>query len=195
MNDKVNEKWCTKCKTTHDRSEFNRDASRGDGLHAACRPSRRKPRKTIAERLAAKTVAGQHGCLLWTGSTYEFGHGVIWNGKFNEGAHRVAWTLANGPIPSRMCVCHRCDTPACVNPDHLFLGTKADNAADMASKGRASHRPGASSPSAKLTADDVAEIRKLKGIVSQRALAERFGVSKTAIRFVQKGRTWQLPSP
>lgn len=184
-------KWCRACKMAHDRQEFARDKSRADGLRYECRASRATPRRSLAERLSRKTAPGPNGCILWTGAKGEFGHGNIWAGGRLEGVHRVAWALSHGPVPAGLCVLHRCDVPACVNIEHLFLGTKGDNAADMAAKGRASRRPGEHAPRAKLTEEQVLEIRRLRGIVSQQALAHRYGVTKTAVRYAQIGRNWK----
>lgn len=94
--------------------------------------------------------------------------------------HRVSWEIHNGPIPKGMCVCHRCDVPACVNPQHLFLGTQTDNLVDMRNKNRDSH--GEKHKYSKLTADQVQQIRELasKGKL-QCVLAKQFKVSQQHI--------------
>ena len=77
-------------------------------------------------------------CWTWTADLDDHGYGRLGIGRKRiEPAHRVAWTLANGPIPEGLRVLHHCDNPPCVRPDHLFLGTQADNMADMMAKGRA----------------------------------------------------------
>lgn len=92
------------------------------------------------QRVLARTDAGDHGCIEWQGGRHPSGHGMIAakrDGKWvSLYTHRVAWEVANGPIPDGMCVCHRCDNPPCVNPLHLFLGTRSDNIVDMWNKGR-----------------------------------------------------------
>lgn len=133
------------------------------------------------------------GCWEWAGGKRSFGYGSIkWQGKF-PGAHRVAWMLTNGDIPSGASVLHKCDNPPCVRPDHLFLGDHAENMKDMARKGRASKEGfhGEEHPRAKLNWEKVKEIRSYPAGTSKRALAGRYGVTCTLIRYVIQGKIWK----
>jgi hypothetical protein len=136
------------------------------------------------------------GCWRWTGGTSGAkagGHGQFWFGNRMVRAHRVAWELATGKSPGAMCVCHRCDNPLCVNPDHLFLGTQTDNIADMVAKGRQQRvpRPGEANTQARLTDDDVRQIRAANDAGEGRhAIAARYGISPNHAYRIATRRNW-----
>lgn len=114
-------------------------------------------------------------------------------------AHRVAYQHFVGPIPEGMFVCHKCDVRACVNPEHLFVGTHADNMRDMCAKGRAGHHTapdkkarGTTNGSAKLTDSDVREIRRRRAAgQSLRSIGRAFGVSHKTVGLIVTGRAWK----
>jgi hypothetical protein len=138
-------------------------------------------------------------CWLWTGARSKTGYGVINSGgKGGQAlkAHRVSWELHRGPIPDGMHVCHHCDTPLCVNPDHLFLGTMRDNMRDCAQKGRYDRmkRPkGERHGLSLLTEAAVVAIRDEYTATkpSHRVLAERYGVDRSTITQIVSGKTWR----
>lgn len=136
-------------------------------------------------------------CWEWQRSKVNGGYGHFRysdGGDFkNKRAHRLAWELFRGPIPEGMCVLHRCDNPPCCNPDHLFLGSKADNTMDMVDKGRAAggSLPGKSNPDARLTEDDVRAIRGARADgVRVASLAAAYGVSGTTIYKIVSRKSW-----
>lgn len=150
---------------------------------------------TTAERLAASTAPGANGCLLWTRATFgSAGYGAVWHDGRTQGAHRVAYELANGPIPTSMLVRHKCDVRRCVNPEHLELGTYADNAQDCVARDRKA--TGEYSANARLSDADVAEIRETyaSGAWTQRALARRYGVTQARVWQVVRLRARTSPS-
>ena len=141
----------------------------------------------IEERFWPK-VKKSPTCWLWLGATAgagDYGY-VRFQGKACR-AHRVAWALTHGPIPNGMCVLHKCDVPQCVNPDHLFLGTYADNTADALKKGRMPY--GERSCAAKLTEDNVRFIRASD--MNGSALSKLFGVAHQQISRIKNGQRWK----
>lgn len=134
-------------------------------------------------------------CWLWMAGTSPAGYGRL--GQGGQGsmlAHRYAYELTRGPIPKGLFVLHSCDTPPCVRPDHLFLGTHQDNMDDMNRKGRHSRvgLKGVMNPRSVLTEDDVRAIRELyrgrRGELT--ALSKRFGVSRPVIGAILKRQRW-----
>jgi len=153
---------------------------------------------------------GPDDCWIWQAGTNPKGYGNfrLCSPRRKEGAHRIAYKLRYGEIPEGMCVCHRCDTPRCCNPAHLFIGTQADNAQDRAAKGRGWKPSGERSiahlhpevvlrgeahPMAKLT---VAEVRAIRagyylGHQTQAAIAKTYGVSRSLIGVIVRGEIWR----
>lgn len=137
---------------------------------------------------AAVDRDGPRGCWLWTRALDAAGYGAIKGATKVVKAHRLSWEIANGPIPGDLHVLHRCDTPRCVNPRHLFLGTNADNIADMVAKGR---RKGELQCWAKLTVPKVREARRRRANGEPiNRLAAEYGVSAWAMGSAIVGKTW-----
>lgn len=126
-------------------------------------------------------------CWLWTGCRDYEGYGIFWADRKNYRAHRVAFLFEYGGMPT-LSLCHTCDTPSCVNPEHLFVGTSGDNARDCIQKGRSKIKPGRNFT--KLTDKDVRVIRSLWPAVSQNKLAAQFKVGQSTIWNVTTRRTW-----
>ena len=135
-----------------------------------------------------------HGCWEWQAAKLPDGYGqfAVTSTQI-ERAHRVAWTLIRGPIPAGLFVLHRCDNPGCVNPvRHLFLGTNADNMADMVTKGRSYRHRGERNGSSKLREDDVRAIRRLLASgVKPAKVAEQFSITRQHVSDLGSGRRWR----
>lgn len=142
------------------------------------------------ERFWGKVVKGlSDECWKWNGATVTQGRGVFrWNGRVIL-ATRIVWEITNRPVPEGQCVLHRCDVPWCCNPAHLFIGTHTDNMRDMISKHRNNQPKGERHRDAKLSDRDVLEIRK--STLPTSLIAQRFGVSKSAVSHARSGRTWK----
>ena len=166
-----------------------------EGFRSATRP----------DRFWAKVQKSEAGCWIWTGGTNSNGYGTFRvSTGVSEYAHRLAWTLIQGPIPDGLDVCHSCDSlypirdvtyRRCVRPDHLFLGTQLDNMRDMRAKGRVGNTRvfGETVGTSKLTEDQVLDIRArhAMGGCTFKGLADGYGVSDTTVAAVVKRKWWK----
>jgi len=128
-------------------------------------------------------------CWIW------IAHTVKGYGQFSFGgkiflAHRFMWELKFGPIPSGLCVCHRCDVPLCVNPDHLWLGTVIDNNRDSWNKNRRNHK-GERHPGHKLTWEDIRKIRSEYSMGKAIEFSKKYGVTRDHIYAIMSGKIWR----
>ena len=144
------------------------------------------------ERFEAKFIPEPNsGCWLWEAVVAVDRDGGArpgfrLNGKYRQG-HRVSYELYRGPIPDGMHVCHTCDNGFCVNPDHLFLGSRQDNMDDMVKKGRQAR--GARHGSAKLSESQVLAIREDARV--HRLIAQEYGVSQSVVSNIKTGKLWR----
>lgn len=135
------------------------------------------------------------GVWEWTGTRLKFGHGHFYYLGFYTLAHRISWELANGPIPTGMCVLHKNDIPYDVNPDNLFLGTKNDNNKDRHKKHRTKlpNNQGSKNGQAKLSENQVRAIRYwwATGLFTQKQIGMSFGVQTKTISKILTNKRWQ----
>lgn len=133
------------------------------------------------------------GCWLWAGAVSNGGYGNVYLCGQHDRAHRLSWKFTNGEIPGGFRICHRCDTPTCVNPAHLFLGTAADNTQDMRSKGRGrgGSQKGEANKRARLSPADVIAIRaRAAAGENYTRIAADYGLTRTTITYAALGKTW-----
>lgn len=157
---------------------------------------------TVQERIKRLSVPAPNGCWQWVGVTRN-GYGRMTVGSRGDGtrraqvAHRAAYEAFVGPTPASLEVCHRCDNPGCVNPEHLFLGSRQDNVDDRVKKGRNNHVVGSRIGTAKLTEATVIQARRMRadGLAYQK-IADVFGIHKTTAMDACKGDQWaHVPAP
>ena len=152
-------------------------------------------RKTLLERInSGWKLDTKTGCHNWFKSGIHGGYGRL---RGHDGklwlVTRALWELVNGIIPDKLCVCHKCDNPACVNINHLFLDTHQGNMSDKVKKGRSARPVGANNPKAKLKEKDVIDIysKRDSGINTDELLLLYPLLSRSAINNVLTGRTWK----
>lgn len=185
---RVNASHCSECRDNHNKREMERWR-----LRKKSRPVNHALSVSLEDRfwLGVDNSSGDESCWPWLRSKTRNGYGVLSRGYKERRAHRFSWTISNGPIPPGMHVLHRCDNPACCNPRHLFVGTHRHNMDDKVLKGR--QLRGASHPGAKLSDNQVMEIRKLYDgkTMSNAEIAERYGIEKSSVRLIGLRRTWR----
>jgi hypothetical protein len=143
---------------------------------------------------------GPDECWEWIGHRNKNGYGTIrpgGRGNASVTATHVSYELANGPIPNGLWVLHRCDNPACVNPNHLFLGTHQDNVDDMIAKGRKRAAHGEAQHNSKLTTEQVIAIRQryAAGNITMYQLAAEYGIGAGPICNIIHRKTWKHVEP
>ncbi len=146
--------------------------------------------------LMHRSRLAENGCWEWTSTTHN-GYGQFESGGISmpalkskkRGAHQVSYEAYHGAIPKGLVVRHTCDNPLCINPDHLILGTQADNVSDREARGRRKDINGEQIGTAKLTSDDILKIRSSSEPLS--VLAERYGVHKSNISLIRSGKSWK----
>jgi hypothetical protein len=164
-------------------------------------------RKSLEERFWEKVdFKGKDECWEWKGGCFSDGYGSFKIDGKTIRSHRISYELSKGEIPKSLFVCHTCDNPKCVNPNHLFLGTNKDNLQDAVKKGRiatgdrnGTHTHpekvarGELSGMSKLTESQVLEIRKIYAVgnITQLELARTYGMSKKGINYIINNKTWK----
>lgn len=142
---------------------------------------------SLMDRFFSRFVKLDNGCWQWRSHTDKDGYGILPGTNQNTRAHRLSYEMHHGKIPDGLIVCHHCDNPGCVNPDHLFIGTQKDNAQDALKKGR--HYIGEKNGRSKLTRQNIEEILNSK--LNGQQLAEKFRVTRSTINNVRRGVTWK----
>lgn len=145
----------------------------------------------LVERFHQKYIKDEGGCWLWTASCAGKGYGQIKvsGERINMYAHRLSYWIHKGEDPGRKQVCHTCDNPKCVNPDHLFIGTSQENHDDMVKKDR--HTRGERSATAKLSEKEVLQLKDCLSLdMTQKQIAAAFQISQVQVSRIKTGQQW-----
>jgi hypothetical protein len=145
-----------------------------------------------------KYVERSNGCWLWTGCLNDSGYGIFrFEGRNYRATHISLW-IYNRPVPQGLCALHKCDNPACVNPDHLYIGDKGQNIQDSYNRGRrpridvGDQNRGSRNGMSKLTETDVIKIKqRIQAGETNKDIAAEFGVNSSTISEIKSGRTWK----
>ena len=143
---------------------------------------------TIQDRFFNRFKKDPSGCWIWSSHSDKDGYGLLPGNNGSTRAHRLSYEIHVGAIGCGLVVCHTCDNPSCVNPDHLFVGTAKDNCDDMISKNR-DRIIGSRNNKAKLTEENINAIRESKDSLSE--TADYYGVSISTIKRIKSGESWR----
>lgn len=200
-------KQCRRCLACKPLRDFPTSKRNKDGFESYCKPCKKdyshqnymeyrkqgkRKHPPLYERFWSKVgIAGKDECWLWKASCTVFGYGQLYYHGKPERAHRLAWLLTYGDIPTGMHVLHKCDVPACCNVNHLFLGTHQENMYDMITKMRYAH--GDDFTNSKLTSDKVIKMRELydSGLYTTTEIGEVFHTSRQNVNDIGKRRSWK----
>jgi hypothetical protein len=182
---------CIICNNILDRGQ-SKLCSRKCTARYANQKKQLKYSSTISKRFWARTIPSNE-CIRWLGAITSAGYGCVRINKQTYQAHRVAYELEKGEIPSNMYVIHTCDNRWCVNPEHLFIGTHQDNMTDKIRKGRQPQHHGENNPRARLTQKDIKEIRELyhSGNWKQKDIGLLFGIHQTHVSRIITWGVWK----
>ncbi len=192
-------KW--KCKCDCGNEKITNQASLKEGSVKSCGCHEWKGKKIygkenyealIKEKILKSILINDNDCWIWQKAKHRQGYGNLSYKRIPRLAHRVCWEVYFGEIPENIKVCHKCDNPSCVNPEHLFLGTQKDNVRDGIEKGRYENRAMGKRRN-KLNYDEVLDIKRLNSEgMTRKELQKKYSVSPTCIAKILNGVSWKI---
>lgn len=152
-----------------------------------------KDRKRFLSKILFQCFGPHTDCMIWSGARDKNGYGLFKLKRKMLKAHRVSWEMHRGSIPKGLLVCHRCDCPPCVKPEHLFIGSAKDNTQDMIRKGRKAPSKGELHSQSKITEYDVRLIRALwdQRVLSQSKIAKKFNITRSNVSAIVRNISWK----